>query len=544
MRTPLRETARGVRALKRRKRAARRREASFGVTAFVEARSTAAGPTQVIKIIIMPPGGQQKCAKCGGTGHLAVTCTSSKELRERCLCDQEEDLEWCGNHISESDWKKGYRISTKCKNFKAGALALLGRIGEVISQAGKRPKLLKAPKNIHSGTNEALLARRAQNEREGRARREGNSGPRPKREQNLSLDDLKQEHVDRLTAASKTERDGHGCLEVANEFWDIVDGESPIAPRLCIRLPDPSANIMREQNGDFPPGKKGRPTPGTIRCLDSMIYWMKMVRDGVFVQCCDVELQSAGGDKFKAAEQKDGVGGAWASTCWESALSESSCTHTAPITRRAYDCVDESKNEYKKIYVEAKNKTVKVVISGPTLSTQEQQAVLQSRDPRYPIMIQKGPEIKLVPWLLCIAVALWDMVDAMNRACGHENGGKNNERITMPVNTDFLGWVFDRKFEHRAEPDTRDEIYFSRELGLALYWKLKKDPKSRVDEIIDEHFPGTDPTKWDFSSFMRSAPAPAPGKKRKRATREPLGDYNESEDECEWDSDEHFSDNE
>ena len=43
---------------------------------------------------------------------------------------------------------------------------------------------------------------------------------------------------------------------------------------------------------------------------------------------------------------------------------------------------------------------------------------------------------------------------------------------------------------------------------------------------------------------MRSAPAPAPGKKRKRATREPLGDYNESEDECEWDSDEHFSDNE
>ena len=70
-----------------------------------------------------------------------------------------------------------------------------------------------------------------------------------------------------------------------------------------------------------------------------------------------------------------------------------------------------------------------------------------------------------------------------------------------------------RRHRVRAEPDTRDEIYFCRELGLALYWKLKKDPNSRVDQIIDERFPGTDPTKWDFSSFMRSAPAA--GKKRK-----------------------------
>ena len=50
-RTPSRETARGVRALKRRKRAARRREASFGSTAFDEACSTATAPTQVIIII-------------------------------------------------------------------------------------------------------------------------------------------------------------------------------------------------------------------------------------------------------------------------------------------------------------------------------------------------------------------------------------------------------------------------------------------------------------------------------------------------------------
>ena len=140
------------------------------------------------------------------------------------------------------------------------------------------------------------------------------------------------------------------------------------------------------------------------------------------------------------------------------------------------------------------------------------------------------------------------MVDAMNRACGHENGGANNTRITMPVNSDFLGWVFARKFKHRAEPDTQDEIYFCRELGLALYWKLKKDPNSRVDEIIDERFPGSDPTKWDFSSLMRSAPAPkkrkAPSASRKRKAPKPLGEQNESEGEDGWDSDEHFSDNE
>ena len=93
-----------------------------------------------------------------------------------------------------------------------------------------------------------------------------------------------------------------------------------------------------------------------------------------------------------------------------------------------------------------------------------------------------------------------------------------------------------------------DEIYFCRELGLALYWKLKKDPNSRVDEIIDERFPGTDPTKWDFSSFMRSAPAPktrkTPSASRKRKAREPLGEEDESEGEGGWDSDEHVPDNE
>jgi len=364
---------------------------------------------------------------------------------------------------------------------------------------------------------------------------------------------MEQDHVDRLTAASKTERDERGCLAVANEYWRIVDGVSPIAPRLSVRLPNASAEIMRERNGDPTVRPKDEPTPETVtpdtmRCIISLIFWMKMVRDKVFMQCLDVENQRAGGDNYKAVEQKDGLGAAYASICFESALSEALCCPKAPITRRDYACVDTSKNETETFYVPARDKHVTVVISGPTLSKEEQQAVLQSRDPRYPITIQKGPELQLAPWLLGFAVAIWDMVDAMNRACGHENGGQNNKRITMPVNSDFLGWVFDRKFQHRAEPDTRDEIYFCRELGLALYWKLKKDPNSRVDQIIDERFPGTDPTKWDFSSFMRSAPAPktrkAPSASRKRKAPKPLGEQNESEGEDGWDSDEEVSDNE
>ena len=111
------------------------------------------------------------------------------------------------------------------------------------------------------------------------------------------------------------------------------------------------------------------------------------------------------------------------------------------------------------------------------------------------------------------------MVDAMNRACGHENGGANNTRITMPVNSDFLGWVFARKFKHRAEPDTIDEIKFCQALGFDIYQLLKEDPECPIDEIIEKRFPGTDPTKWDFSSFVRSAPSPKAGRKRKAPSR-------------------------
>ena len=472
------------------------------------------------------------CVKCGGREsggkptHIARSCKSSTELRPKCFCSLfGAVMEWCGKYVTPTEWARGYCVHNACTN--ADEPAIVARLGTPVGgDAGRghargrvKLKLRGKPK---AGTGEARDAARDAAQARGEARRNaegGESGPSTNKKNTASTDGMEQDHVDRLTAASKTERDGHGCLAVANEFWDIVDGESPIAARLRVRLPVPSAEIMRERNGDFPVKNKGEPTPtpGTIRCIDSLIFWMKMVRDGVFVQCFDTENQRAGGDDFKAVEQKDGLGAAYASTCWESALSESSCTHTAPITRRGYACVDTSKNETQTFYDRGKDKHVTVVISGPTLSKEEQQAVVQSRDPRYPITIQKGPEIPLAPWLLCIAVAIWDMVDAMNRACGHEVGGENNKRITMPVNTDFLGWVFARKFKHRAEPDTRDEIYFCRELGLALYWKLKKDPNSRVDEIIDERFPGTDPTKWDFSSFKRSAAASqTSGASRKR----------------------------
>jgi hypothetical protein len=496
------------------------------------------------------------CVKCGGREsggkptHIARSCKSSTELRPKCFCSLfGAVMEWCGKYVTPTEWARGYCVHNACTN--ADEPAIVARVGTQVSKEGQRAILLKLRHKPKAGTGAVRDAARDAAEKRGEARRDaegGESGPSSKKKYKASTDDMEQDHVDRLKAASKTERDGRGCLAVANVYWDLVDAASSIAPRLRVRPSDPSAEIMRERNGDPTVRRKDEPTPetvtrDTIRAIDSLVYWMKMVRDGLFVQCLDVENQRAGGDNYKAVEQKAGLGAAYASICWESALSEALCDPNAPITRRAYACVDTSKNTYEKYFNKAKKMTIEVVISGPTLSKEEQQAVVQSRDPRYPITIQKGPELKLAPWLLGFAVAIWDMVDAMNRACGHEHSGANNKRITMPVNSDFLGWVFDRKFEHRAEPDTRDEIYFCRELGLALYWKLKKDPNSRVDEIIDERFPGTDPTKWDFSSFMRSAAA-TPSKKRKRAKREPLAEQSESEGEDGWDSDEHLSDNE
>ena len=137
---------------------------------------------------------------------------------------------------------------------------------------------------------------------------------------------------------------------------------------------------------------------------------------------------------------------------------------------------------------------------------------------------------------------LWDIFAAFSRAAGHENNGAHNQLIKMPFSSDCLALLFSRTFDHRAEPDVADEIWSVQELGTALYWLLRDDLLCPVDDIVNARFPGRDPTKWDFSSFERSAPAP--GKKRKRATRKPLGEWNESEDECEWDSDEYTSDNE
>ena len=62
---------------------------------------------------------------------------------------------------------------------------------------------------------------------------------------------------------------------------------------------------------------------------------------------------------------------------------------------------------------------------------------------------------------------------------------------------------------------------FCQALGFEIYQLLKEDPNSRVDEIIEERFPGKDPTKWDFSSFKQSTPA-APAAKAGRKRKAPL----------------------
>ena len=113
------------------------------------------------------------------------------------------------------------------------------------------------------------------------------------------------------------------------------------------------------------------------------------------------------------------------------------------------------------------------------------------------------------------------MYDALCRAAGHENGGDPNELIYLPLNSETLAYFFGVKFEHRAEPDTVDEIKFCQALGFEIYQLLKEDPECPIDEIIEERFPGKDPTKWDFSSFVRSAPS-APAAKAGRKRKAPL----------------------
>jgi hypothetical protein len=51
-------------------------------------------------------------------------------------------------------------------------------------------------------------------------------------------------------------------------------------------------------------------------------------------------------------------------------------------------------------------------------------------------------------------------------------------------------------------------------------------PLCPVYDIVNERFPGSDPTKWDFSLFERSADA-APSKKRKRTTRDAADESDE-----------------
>ena len=337
-------------------------------------------------------------------------------------------------------------------------------------------------------------------------------------------------------AASLEKRDKHDCLERAVVLWRRVDTKSPIRHMLRARRPNPSGRTKREKAGD-------PQTLETTRAVDSLLWLLKMVQLGLIFYCWDVENQFPD-DRFRhIRDHGEGLAAAYLAACWESCLSKAVCKPKAPVTRVGYAVVDEKDLKWMTIRSRITGERVKIVESGGTLSVSRQTAVLAPRDARLPVAIQRGPELKMGP-LLGVKL-LWDIYTAFCRAAGHEANGGNNKLITMPFSSSCLALLFSRTFEHRAERDVADEIWAVQELGTALYWLLRDDPLCAVDDIVNARFPGRDPTKWDFSSFVRSANASqtsGASNKRKRATRDAAG---ESEDECEldeYDSDEYVSD--
>ena len=347
------------------------------------------------------------------------------------------------------------------------------------------------------------------------------------------LDKMDTADREAILAASIVKRDKRECLERAVVLWRRVDAKSPIRNMLRARRPNPFGRTQREKDGD-------PQTLETTRAVDSLLWLLKMVQLGLIFYCWDVENQ-LWNDLARALKETEGKGlaAAYLSLNWESCLSKAACKPKAPVTRVAYAVVDEKDLEWKTIRSRITGERVKVVASGGTLSVSRQTAVLAPRDARLPVAIQRGPELQMGP-LLGVKL-LWDIFAAFSRAAGHENGGAHNDLITMPFSSDCLARLFSRTFEHRAEPDVADEIWSVQELGTALYWLLRDDPLCPVDDIVNARFPGRDPTKWDFSSFDRSADA-TPSRKRKRAIDLTA---DESEDECEldeYDSDEYVSD--
>ena len=521
-RTPSRETARGVRALKRRKRAARRREASFGSTAFDEACSTAAAPTQVINIFIMV---RHNCAKCGSTEHSTAKCTSDIELREECICSEVEGLEWCGNHITKDKWNAGYRIHNKCKNFLAGAVSLLTLIGTCIP--GRRATI-KAPKKTNSGTGETRDRLRDEAQLRGEARRKaeggGRGGPDGKKvstEASLKKKMTAADFAAIMEASLKPEKDGEGRWRIprAQVIVKRIDLASPIRTRLVFRRPDAAGRSKRERSGDPTSRGSDEPTLATICAIDSLLYLCASSKHGLPIQIWDVELKFTGATWHDIRDER-GVAAADVAYCWETSISKGKCSPCAEISRAGYAVADESQLKFEKKRNAQTGASYTVVSGDVAVSEAEQRAVLDERDPRLPLGFQLGPELRMGPFLRK-DIWLWDMYAALCRAAGHENGGANNELIYLPLNSEALAFFFGIKFKHRAEPDTIDEIKFCQALGFEIYQLLKEDPECPIDEIIEERFPGKDPTKWDFSSFVRSAPS-APAAKAGRKRKAPL----------------------
>ena len=521
-RTPSRETARGVRALKRRKRAARRREASFGSTAFDEACSTAAAPTQVINIFIMV---RHNCAKCGSTEHSTAKCTSDIELREECICSEVEGLEWCGNHITKDKWNAGYRIHNKCKNFLAGAVSLLTLIGTCIP--GRRATI-KAPKKTNSGTGETRDRLRDEAQLRGEARRKaeggGRGGPDGKKvstEASLKKKMTAADFAAIMEASLKPEKDGEGRWRIprAQVIVKRIDLASPIRTRLVFRRPDAAGRSKRERSGDPTSRGSDEPTLATICAIDSLLYLCASSKHGLPIQIWDVELKFTGATWHDIRDER-GVAAADVAYCWETSISKGKCSPCAEISRAGYAVADESQLKFEKKRNAQTGASYTVVSGDVAVSEAEQRAVLDERDPRLPLGFQLGPELRMGPFLRK-DIWLWDMYAALCRAAGHENGGENNELIYLPLNSEALAFFFGVKFEHRAEPDTVHEIMFCQALGFEIYQLLKEDPECPIDEIIEERFPGKDPTKWDFSSFVRSAPS-APAAKAGRKRKAPL----------------------
>ena len=504
------------------------------MTAFAEACFIAAAPTQVINIIIMPKGGLNPCAKCGEIGHTARTCKSSKELRNKCACDGVKGLDWCGEHIASQDWQVGKRIHRKCKHFLARAKSLLALIGTKIP--GRRATIKEPKKTVRRpGENDCLYAQRQAQQDAGGSRRTGNSGPSSSRKVMTEAqlkEKMKAEVFDAIMAAPLTpEQDDEGRWRIprAKAIVQQIDLASPIRTRLAFRRPDAAGRSKRERLGDPTVGRSDEPTLATIFSIDCLVYLLASSSNGLKIQVWDVENKDKGARFKDIRDNGDGLGAAYVDICWETCISHAPCLPCAKISRTAYAVADMSGLTIEKRWDAVKQKYYHVCSGDASVSEAEQKAVLDQRDLRLPLCYQNGPEREMGPFLRK-DIWLWDMYAALSRAAGHENTGANNELIYLPLNSEALAFFFGIKFEHRAEPDTIDEIKFCQALGFEIYQLLKEDPECPIDEIIEKRFPGTDPTKWDFSSFKRSADA-APSKKRKRATRKPFGVFNESDDE-------------